>query len=225
MMNGYFRLRKQNFARWWQAPATRRDRIIRRTAPGRDLVTRLFQTMTCMTFGLTAVLLLTSCASFEPVPETWPKRYREFIQKVDMPIGRRITLYLGLDRSNSPPRQPYDQEIVFYSSKPSPVWNTQIRFNAIVGKVYTGSVETRFSPSVTCITHAQLDEVGEFRPGIAVPMHITNGPRGSGHVTYLPQPDHFVFKLDNDVRVDAIVLMEKGCLTSLQHAISSKPTQ
>jgi hypothetical protein len=28
MMNGFFRLRFQNFARWWHAPVTRRDRTI-----------------------------------------------------------------------------------------------------------------------------------------------------------------------------------------------------
>lgn len=174
---------------------------------------------------LVTTLLLTSCTSFEPIPDTWPKRYREFIQKVDMPIGRRITVYLGLDTSNSPPDQPYDQEIVFYSSIPNAVWNTQIRFNAGVNKGYTGSVETSFSPSVVCISHEQLNEVGEFKPGISIPMHVATGPHGSGYVRHLPQPDHFIFKLDNDVRVDAVVVMEKGCLTRLQHAISSKLTR
>jgi hypothetical protein len=28
MLNGFFRRRMQNFARWWQAPVTRRDRVI-----------------------------------------------------------------------------------------------------------------------------------------------------------------------------------------------------
>lgn len=186
---------------------------------------RLFKTIKCITVGLVTAPLLTSCASFESIPDTWPKRYREFIQKVDMPIGRRITVYLGLDTSNSPPNQPYDKEIVFYSSIPSAVWNTQIRFNTGVNKVYTGSVKTSFSPSVVCITYEQLKEVGEFKPGLAVPMHVTTGPSGSGYVRFTPQPDHFVFKLDNDVRVDAVVVMENGCLTRLQHAISSKLTR
>lgn len=186
---------------------------------------RFFKTIKCITVGLVTSLLLTSCTSFEPIPDTWPKRYREFIQKVDMPIGRRITVYLGLDTSNSPPNQPYDKEIVFYSSIPSAVWNTQIRFNAGVDKVYTGSVETRFSPSVVCISYEQLKEVGDFEQGISTPMHVTTGPGGSGYVRFTPQPDHFIFKLDNDIRVDAVVVMEKGCLTRLQHAISSKLTQ
>lgn len=186
---------------------------------------RPFKTFVRAATGIVVVLLSVSCVSLETIPDTWPKRYREFIQKVDMSIGRRITVYLGLDTSNSPPNQPYDQEIVFYSSIPNAVWNTQIRFNAGVDKVYTGSVETSFSPSVICITYEQLNEVGEFKPGISIPIHVTTGPHGSGHVKYLPQPDHFIFKLDNDVRVDAVVVMEKGCLTRLQHAISSKLTR
>jgi hypothetical protein len=28
MMNGFFRRRMHHFARWWQAPATRRDRLM-----------------------------------------------------------------------------------------------------------------------------------------------------------------------------------------------------
>ncbi len=131
-----------------------------------------------------------------------------------MPIGLRITVYLGLDTSNSPPNQPYDQEIVFYSSKPSAVWNTQIRFNSGVDKVYTGSVETSFSPSVVCISYEQLKEVGEYKLGIVIP-----GRHGSP--AYFP-PDHFVFKLDDGTTRQAIIVMEKGCLSRLTHTISSR---
>lgn len=164
--------------------------------------------------GLALALALVSCVSMETIPDTWPKRYREFLQKVEMPIARRITMYLGLDTSNSPRHQPYDQDIVFYSSMPGAVRNIQIRFNAGVDKVYTGTVETSFSPSVVCITYEQLKEVGEYKPGIVIP-----GRHGSPG--YAP-PDHFVFKLDDGTTLQATIVMEKACLSSLKHTLSSR---
>ena len=189
-----------------------------------DLMKPPFKSLMRAATGLVLVLLLVSCVSMETIPDTWPKRYREFLQKVEMPIARRVSLYLGLETGNSPVSQANGKPIVFYTTVPSAVRMATIRFNAAIDGVATASIETSFNPSVTCISLEQLKEVGDFQPGNDLPVHVTTGPGGTGYVRFVPQPDHFIFRLADEVRVDALIVMERGCLTGLHHALPPKPT-
>jgi hypothetical protein len=140
-----------------------------------------------------------------------------------MPFSQRVAVYLGLETDRSPTSQAYGEPIVIYASSANTIWGATIRFGAPIGNVYKGRIGTNFSPSVTCITYDQLKEVGDFRTGNSVPMHVMTGPSGSGYVTFLPLPDHFIFKLENGTTLEANVVMEKGCLSSLEHNLSSGP--
>ena len=169
---------------------------------------------------LSLTILLASCASPPPVPDTVPKRYREFIQRSDLPFAQRVSLYLGLSTTTSPSTHPPGEAIVIRSSRPNAISAATIRFDAFADNVYTGQIWTDFDPLITCISTAQLERVGHYLPGQPIAVH-GHGPGNSFGVVRLdPTPDHFFFVLDSGIRVDALAVMENGCLVQLKHPVS-----
>jgi hypothetical protein len=170
--------------------------------------------------------MLISCTTVEPIPETWPKRYQEFLQKTGMPIGQRSAIYLGLNVDKLQATRPYDEAIVLQPIARHAISGATIRFDSQINNIATGRMWTAFDASMICISRDQLKEVGEYVIAWpTMPIHSLGINGSFGSIRFETQPDHLIFKLKDDVRVEAIVEMHNGCLTGLKHAISSRINQ
>lgn len=172
---------------------------------------------------LLLAVLLTACATQPPpVPDTWPKRYRTFIQEVSLPLEFRLSRYLGpiVDR---PSRSIGTEEALIIQFAPTnAISGVTLRFDTLANGVYAGRMWTQFNRKATCVSLKQLSEVGQYRPGYPFPVHGYGRDNVVGVARLESTPDKFVLLLEGGGRVEADLHFENGCLDRLEHAVTSR---
>lgn len=170
---------------------------------------------------LLAVLLTACVTQPQPVPDTWPKRYRAFIQEVNLPLGSRFSRYLGPIADRPPGDIGTEEALNIRFAPTNAVSGVTVRFDTVLNGVYAGRMWTQFNRKVTCVSLKQLSEVGQYQPGYPYPVHGYGRENVFGVVRLESTPDKFILFLEGGARLEADPYFVDGCLDRLEHSVAS----
>jgi hypothetical protein len=172
------------------------------------------------------VVLFSGCATQPPpVPDTWPARYRSFLQESKLPLGFRMKRYLGSIQDESSLQVGTQEAIVVRFGLTNPISSVTIRFDESRDGGYVGNMWTNFNRNILCVSLKQLSEVGDYMAGDPILVH-GHGPNGFFGVIRMDRtPDKFILALDDGAKIEGVARFERGCLSQLEHPVASRSTR